>query len=78
VPVPGIKLGLANVVTMFAVWIMGAWQAVAVLTVRVILGAAFAGNFSTLLYSAAGGALAILTAILLKKILKEKILQTKK
>ena len=71
VPVPGIKLGLANIVTIFAVWILGAWQGVGVLTVRVFLGAVFSGNFGTIFYSAAGGALAIITAILLKKILKE-------
>ena len=71
VPVPGIKLGLANIVTIFAVWILGSWQGVGVLTVRVFLGAVFSGNFGTIFYSAAGGALAILTAIILKKVLKE-------
>ena len=71
VPVPGIKLGLANIVTIFTVWILGSWQGVGVLTVRVFLGAVFSGNFGTVFYSAAGGALAICTAILLKRILKE-------
>ena len=71
VPVPGIKLGLANIVTIFAVWALGSWQAVAVLAVRVFLGAIFSGNFGTIFYSAAGGMLAILTAIGLKKILKQ-------
>lgn len=71
VPVPGIKLGLANIVTIFAVWVMGAWQGVAVLAVRVFLGAVFSGNFSTIFYSAAGGALAILAAIGLKHILQK-------
>ena len=71
VPVPGIKLGLANIVTIFAVWILGSWQGVGVLAARVFLGAIFSGNFGTIFYSAAGGALAILTAILLKKILKK-------
>lgn len=71
VPVPGIKLGLANIVTIFAVWVMGPWQGVGVLTVRVFLGAVFSGNFGTIFYSAAGGAFAILTAIVLKKALKQ-------
>lgn len=71
VPIPGIKLGLANIVTVFAVWILGAKQAAGILTVRVFLGAVFSGNFGTIFYSAAGGALAILAVILLKKILKE-------
>ena len=71
VPVPGIKLGLANIVTIFAVWILGSWQGAGVLAVRVFLGAIFSGNFGTIFYSAAGGILAILTTILLKKILKK-------
>lgn len=71
VPVPGIKLGLANIVTIFAAWVLGSWQAVAVLAVRVFLGAVFSGNFGTIFYSAAGGVLAILTAIGLKKLLKQ-------
>ena len=71
VPIPGIKLGLANIVTVFAVYMLGSWEAVLILSVRIFLGAVFAGNFSTILYSAAGGALAILATILLKKILRE-------
>lgn len=70
VPVPGIKLGLANIVTIFAVWVMGPWQSAGILAVRVFLGAVFSGNFGTIFYSAAGGALAILTTIGSKKILK--------
>ena len=38
---------------------------------RIFLGAVFAGNFSTIFYSAAGGACAIAVTILLRKILKE-------
>ena len=71
VPVPGIKLGLANIITIFAVWILGSWQGVGILAVRVFLGAIFSGNFGPIFYSAAGGALAILVTIVLKKILKE-------
>ena len=71
VPVPGIKLGIANIVTVFAVWVIGPWQGVGILAVRVFLGAVFSGNFGTIFYSAAGGALAILTTIGLKKGLKQ-------
>ena len=39
---------------------------------RIFLGAVFAGNFSTILYSAAGGTLAILVTILMKKFLTVK------
>lgn len=72
VPIPGIKLGLANIVTVFTVFAIGAKEGAAVLFVRVFLGAVFAGNFSTILYSGAGGLLAILTTIGAKRILTQK------
>ena len=72
VPIPGIKLGLANIITVFAVFALGPKEAAAVLFVRIFLGAVFAGNFSTIFYSAAGGACAILTTIGLKYILTKK------
>lgn len=58
IPVPGVKLGLANVVTLFAMAALGRREAGAVLAVRLLLGAMFAASPSTLLYSAAGGVLA--------------------
>ena len=72
IPIPGVKLGLANIVTVFAVFALGAKEGAAVLFVRIFLGAVFAGNFSTIFYSAAGGGCAILVTILLKKILTNK------
>lgn len=72
VPIAGVKLGLSNIITVFAVFALGAWEGVAVLTVRIVLGAIFSGNFSTIFYSAAGGALAILVTILLRKVLSNK------
>ena len=71
VPIPGIKLGLSNIITVFAVFMLGSWEAALILAVRIFLGAVFAGNFSTIFYSAAGGALAILTTIALRRILKK-------
>ena len=72
VPIPGVKLGLSNIVTVFAVFALGPAEGAAVLFARVFLGAVFAGNFSTIFYSGAGGLCAILVTILLKKILTNK------
>lgn len=69
VPIPGIKLGLANIVTVFAVFALGSREGAAVLFARIFLGAIFAGNFSTVLYSAAGGGFAIAVTVLLRPIL---------
>lgn len=71
VPIAGVKLGLSNIVTVYAVFALGSWEAAAILFVRIFLGAVFAGNFSTILYSLAGGGLAILVTILLRRILRE-------
>ena len=72
VPVAGVKIGLSNIVTVFAVFALGAREGAAVLAVRIFLGAIFSGNFSTIFYSAAGGALAILVTIALRRIVTEK------
>lgn len=69
IPIPGVKLGLSNIVTVFAVFAIGPWEGAAVLVVRIFLGAVFAGNFSSIIYSAAGGLLAIAVTMGLRKIL---------
>ena len=71
-PLPGVKLGLANIVTVFAVFALGSKDAVLILTARIFLGAVFSGNFSTIFYSAAGGACAIAVTILLRRVLTRK------
>ncbi len=72
VPIPGVKLGLANIVTVFAVFAMGSKEGLAILLCRVFLGAIFSGNFSTVFYSGAGGICAILTTIGLKYVITPK------
>ena len=69
VPIPGVKLGLSNIVTVFAVFQMGPREAAAILAARIFLGAVFSGNMATIFYSAGGGLLSILLTIGLKHIL---------
>ena len=52
VPIPGIKLGLANIITLTAMAILGRKEAGAILAARIIMGAIFAGSPSTFIYSA--------------------------
>ena len=68
VPLPGIKLGLANIVTVFALYRLGDIPALAILIARCLLGAMFAGNASALLFSLMGGVLAMLTMIVLRRV----------
>ena len=72
VPIPGVKLGLSNIVTVFAVFALGPGEAASILFARIFLGAVFAGNFSTIFYSGAGGLCAILVTIGLRKLLTKK------
>lgn len=72
VPIPGVKLGLANIVTVFAVFLIGAKEGACVLFARIFLGAVFAGNFSTIFYSGAGGLCAIAVTVLLRRVLPIK------
>ena len=69
IPIPGVKLGLSNIVTVFSVFVLGPLEAAVILFGRIFLGAVFAGNFSSILYSASGGLLAILVTIGLRRIL---------
>ena len=72
VPIPGVKLGLANIVTLTAMLILGRREAGAILAARIVMGAVFAGNPSTMLYSAAGGVLAYAAMCLLVGVVPEK------
>lgn len=65
--VPGIKLGLSNVVTVFALYQFGAPLALGISMVRIVLCGLTFGSFSTMLYSLAGGLLSFLVMIILKK-----------
>ena len=67
IPVPGIKLGLANIVTVFALYALGSGQALMILLARCFLGAVFAGNMNALIFSVMGGLTAMVVMILLKK-----------
>ena len=66
-PLPGFKLGLANIVTVFALYALGAPHALAILLVRVLLGAMFAGNASALIFSLFGGLAALGVMALLSR-----------
>ncbi|MBQ9459695.1 MAG: Gx transporter family protein [Oscillospiraceae bacterium] len=67
VPLPGVKLGLANIVSLFALCTLGAPYAFAVLLVRVLLGSLFAGNASALIFSLFGGLAAMGVMCLLRR-----------
>ena len=67
IPIPGVKLGLANIVTVFALYVLGPGQAMLILIGRCVLGAVFAGNMNALIFSLLGGVSAMLVMILLSR-----------
>jgi heptaprenyl diphosphate synthase len=66
VAVPGVKMGLSNIATVFALYFLGWPYAICVSLVRVCLSALLFGNVVGLIYSLSGAALALLVMILLK------------
>jgi heptaprenyl diphosphate synthase len=72
VPLPGVKLGLANVVTLVTLWLFGRRDAATVLFLRILLGNFVVGNLSAMLYSMAGGILCYLVMSLLRPLFSDK------
>lgn len=66
--IPGIKLGLANVVTLAAMFILGPVYALAVQAGRIVLASLMFGNMAGLIYSLSGGLLSLLVMLILYKI----------
>lgn len=68
IPLPGVKLGLANIVTLVALYLLGPKAAFAILIPRCIFGAVFGGGITGLAFSLTGGILAMVTMMLAKKL----------
>lgn len=66
--IPGLKLGLSNVVTLFLLWYFPFWEVVLVLVSRILLGSFFTGGLSVLVFSLAGGLSALLGSAALRHI----------
>ena len=72
VPIPGVRLGISNIVTVFAVFTMSRREGAMILFARIFLGCIFAGNIGSILYAGAGGLLAIVITGLCKCFLSKK------
>ena len=72
IPVPGIKLGLANIMTLFAIFALGPIDSFLILLLRILLGGLIGGNPMAVAYSLAGGMLCYLVMFGLRLVLGEK------
>ena len=68
VAVPGVKVGLANIVVIFALYTLGPVEALTVSLLRVILSSFLFGSVLSLLYSLSGALLSLGGMIVMKKL----------
>ena len=72
IPVPGVKLGLGNIIVVCVLFLYGRREALAVLLVKVVLSAVLTGNLGALAYSLAGGLLSLGVMSLLRRLLLDR------
>ena len=72
VPIPGVKLGLANIITVYVLFCFGPLDALLVLLVRVLLGSVLTGAVSALIFSLSGGFLCWLILLPLRRVLTRR------
>lgn len=71
-PIPGIKLGLANIITVYAIYNYRAKEVMMVVFARIFLASVFSGNIMALAYSFAGSMLCLFGMIMLKRIIDKR------
>ena len=69
VAVPGVKIGLSNIVTVFLLYTLGAPYAAIVSLMRVFLSALLFGNAQSLIFSLSGAVLSFAVMFVVKKLL---------
>lgn len=72
VPIPGVKLGLANIVTVYGIFLLGPADTMYILIARILLGAIFSGRATALFYSLAGGLLCYVFMLFMRKLVSRR------
>lgn len=72
VPIPGIKLGLSNIITLILLHHFSLRETALVLTARILLSALLFGQFLSLLYSFSGGIFSLFAMFLTCRLLRKK------
>lgn len=70
-PIPGIKLGLANIINLTALYMLGRKESFTILILRIVLSSIFAGSFTSFLYSLSGGIVCFLFMSVMSMFIKE-------
>ena len=69
-PFPGVKIGLANVAVLFALYVLGGGYAAAVMLLKAVLSSALFSGVTGMIYSLLGGAAGFAAMLAAKKLLK--------
>ena len=72
IPIPGVKLGLANIVTVYTMFVLGPVDTLMILVSRVFLGSVFSGQMMTFFYSLSGGLACYVVMLGLRRVLTKK------
>ena len=72
VPIPGVKLGLANIVTVYAMFCLGPRDTLMILLVRIFLGSVFSGQMMTFFYSLTGGIFCYALMLVMRHVVTEQ------
>ena len=65
---PGIKLGLANTVLLYAVYLMNWKSALFLMLTKVLLSGFLFGSLTAILYSLSGGILSLIVMLMFRKL----------
>ena len=72
--IPGIKLGLSNLVIVCAIYLLGPKYGLVISVARIFLAGFMFGTMTTIIYSLAGGMLSFLVMVLLYQFAKMSVL----
>lgn len=70
---PGAKMGLSNIFSLLALFLLGPTDAVILVVVRTVLGSMFVGNMSTLMYSLSAGLVSVIVSAVLVEFAYPKV-----
>jgi heptaprenyl diphosphate synthase len=68
IPVPGIKLGVANIAVIMILYVLGVKEAIVINLLRIVLTSLLFGNVNSFLFSISGAALSLVIMIIMKKL----------
>lgn len=74
IPIPGVKLGLSNIIALVVLKKYGFRETVLVVIVRILLSALLFGSLSSLIYSAAGATLCLIAEFITDKLIRGRAL----